>query len=75
MKNPNAGLYMDLGVAYGIKGNLPSALENFLKSIELNPSDAESWYNAGVTYYQMGNMAKANEYIGKSNQLKQQTNK
>jgi len=75
LKNPNAGLYMDLGVAYGIKGNLPSALENFLKSFELNPSDAESWYNAGVTYYQMGNMAKANEYIGKSNQLKQQTNK
>ncbi len=66
--NPN--LYLDLGVAHGMKGDLQSALSSFLKAIELNQNDPQSWINAGLTYQHLGDMQKASECFNRAEQLK-----
>lgn len=66
-----ASFFRDLGVAYGMSGNFQPALENFLKAIELDPNDFQTYFNAGLTYQQLGQMDKANFYINKSQELKQ----
>ncbi len=67
----DAGFYRDLGVAYGMSGKFEDALKNFLKAIELDPDDSQTYYNAGVTYQQLGDIKSANYYILKSNEVKQ----
>lgn len=67
----DAGFYRDLGVAYGMSGKFEDALKNFLKAIELDPDDSQTYYNAGVTYQQLGDIKSANYYISKSNEVKQ----
>lgn len=67
----NASFYRDLGVAYGMSGKFQPALESFLKAIELDPNDFMTFYNAGLTYQQLGDIEKANVYISKAAELKQ----
>ncbi len=67
----DAGFYRDLGVAYGMSGKFADALTNFLMAIELDPNDFQTYFNAGVTYQQLGDLKNANLYISKSNELKQ----
>jgi protein O-mannosyl-transferase len=69
--NKNAGFYKDLGVAYGMSGRLNDALTYFLKAIELDPSDHQTFFNAGVTYQQLGDTKNADFYISKSAELQQ----
>ncbi|NLA25292.1 MAG: tetratricopeptide repeat protein, partial [Bacteroidales bacterium] len=69
LNNPNHLLYLDMGVAYGMSGNLQKALESFERAVELNPNDAQAWINLGMTYQHMGNTQKASEFIVKGNQL------
>jgi hypothetical protein len=70
--NKDAGFYRDLGVAYGMTANYDLALTNFLKSIELDPNDFQTYFNVGVTYQQLGDLKNASFYISKSNEMKQQ---
>ncbi|MDD2634182.1 MAG: tetratricopeptide repeat protein [Bacteroidales bacterium] len=67
----NAAFYKDLGVAYGMKGYYNESLEYFHKAIELDPNDAQSYFNLGVTYQQLGDVQNANLYLQKSEELKQ----
>ncbi|PLX09098.1 MAG: hypothetical protein C0596_04680 [Marinilabiliales bacterium] len=71
--NKTPGFYKDLGVAYGMKGYYDKALDAFEKAIELDPNDPQTYFNAGVTYQQLGDMEKANEYLMKSEELKQKS--
>ena len=67
----NAGFYKDMGVAYGMSAKYQQALQYFLKAIELDPNDAQTYYNAGVTYQQLRDINNANLYLMKSEELKQ----
>ncbi|MFK7983806.1 MAG: tetratricopeptide repeat protein, partial [Saprospiraceae bacterium] len=44
-----------LGVAQGMSGNLPKAIELFKKSTELQPNSAAAWRNLGNGYMNAGN--------------------
>jgi Flp pilus assembly protein TadD len=65
----NAAFYKDLGVVCGMTGRFADALKYFLKAIELDPNDAQTYYNAGVTYQQLGDNKNAAAYISKSNEM------
>jgi len=67
----SSGFYKDIGVAYGMKGYFEQALKSFNKAIELDPNDAQTYFNAGVTYQQMGDKINADIYLSKSEELKQ----
>ena len=56
-------MYNNLGNAYGLMGNFPKALENFEKSIALDPENANALYNLGVTYGIMGDTLKADSIL------------
>ncbi|MDD3740424.1 MAG: tetratricopeptide repeat protein [Bacteroidales bacterium] len=68
----NASFYKDLGVVCGMTGRYKEALTYFLKAIELDPKDPQTYYNAGVTYQQLGDLNNAAAYISKSNELTNQ---
>ncbi len=59
----NADFYRDFGVAAGMNAKYQEALAAFLKAVELDPNDAQTYYNIGVTYQQLGDIPKANAYI------------
>lgn len=69
--NKNASFYKDLGVVYGMSSMYPEALNSFLKAIEYDPSDSQTYFNVGVTYQQLGDIQNANLYLSKSEELKQ----
>ncbi|HOZ30136.1 MAG TPA: tetratricopeptide repeat protein [Bacteroidales bacterium] len=68
----NASFYKDLGVVSGMTGKYSESLTYFLKAIELDPNDPQTYYNVGVTYQQLGDLNNAAAYISKSNEMKQQ---
>jgi len=65
----NAAFYKDLGVVCGMTGKYKDALTYFLKAIELDPNDPQTYYNAGVTYQQLGDTKNAAAYITKSQDM------
>ncbi|MDD4218481.1 MAG: tetratricopeptide repeat protein, partial [Bacteroidales bacterium] len=67
----SSGFYKDLGVAYGMKGLYNESLRYFHKAIELDPNDAQSYFNLGITYQQLEDVENANLYLQKSEELKQ----
>lgn len=61
--------FKDLGVAYGIKGELQKSLTYLKKALELNTNDKQLYINIGVTYQRLGNLKKADEFFKKANKL------
>jgi tetratricopeptide (TPR) repeat protein len=58
----DAGTHMNLGTAYQANGNLPKALENYKKSVQMAPNDpnmAEAYYYMGTVYEAMKQPALA----------------
>ena len=51
-----------LGIALKQKGNLREALEINLKTLEIDPKDAENHYNIGNTYKELGMPIKSEKY-------------
>ena len=67
---PNSSeAFKDLGVAYGIKGELENSLIYLNKALELNTNDKKLYINIGVTYQRLGNIKKANEFFNKANEV------
>lgn len=64
-----ADRYVNLGVAYGMSGNFPKALECFTKATQEDPTNPQSYVNMGITYSQMGDQQKAQAAIDKAKQL------
>ena len=58
-----------LGVANGVSGNAPKALQWFLKSVEVSPNNAHCWWDLGTAYQAMGDGAKSKEARAKAYQL------
>ncbi|MCX6257540.1 MAG: hypothetical protein NTW49_06570 [Bacteroidia bacterium] len=62
--NPSNGeAYNDLGMAWGMSGNLQKALENFQKAIGYKPNDKQFNYNLAITYQRLGDPQKAAYYF------------
>jgi tetratricopeptide (TPR) repeat protein len=61
----------DLGVARGMSGEYNQSIEWFNKALMLDPEDAETYINMGITYYHLGDRQKANQYFKKGEELKQ----
>lgn len=70
----NADFYKDFGVAAGMNGYYKQALESFLKALELEPADPQTYYNAAVTFQQLGDMKNAEFYMRKYIELSQKNN-
>jgi tetratricopeptide (TPR) repeat protein len=69
--NPeNKKVCKDLGVAYGISGQLNESVKWFEKAITIDPHDYDLYTNLGITYHRMGNIRKANEYFTKAREKK-----
>jgi superkiller protein 3 len=58
-----------MGNAYGKKENFNRAIECFEKAIEINPDDANVYYNLGLVYRVKGNNEKGIGYIQKAARL------
>lgn len=54
--------YLNLGVAYGIKGNYQKALEYFQKGLQKFPDNPNYYLNIAYTYEKMGNMSEKKKY-------------
>jgi protein O-mannosyl-transferase len=55
--------FRDFAVTYGLLQNYSEALNYFLKSLAKDPNDIQTYYNVAVTYMQLGNTEKSNEYF------------
>ena len=61
-------LYMQ-GRRYLDKGEYDPAIEAFYKEIAVNPTSAEAWRELGVTYYEKGDLTKAEDALKQANQI------
>jgi len=55
-------LYDNLGIAYGMKGDLDLAKEVLLEGISFNPNSGKLYLNLGITCDRMGEAALAKQY-------------
>lgn len=61
-------LYMQ-GRKHLDKGEYDPAIEAFYKEITANPTSAEAWRELGVTYYEKGDLTKAEDALKQANQI------
>ncbi len=62
--------YKDIGVAYGIAGDLNNALKYFLLAVETDKEDSDSYFYVATTYNNLGDKNNAQIYTNIGNQLK-----
>jgi tetratricopeptide (TPR) repeat protein len=67
-----ADRHINLGVAYGMSGNLLKAAENFEKAIPENLTNPQLYQNLVITYKNLGNDQKAQFYAQKGRSLQSQ---
>lgn len=65
-------LYMQ-GRRHLNKGEYDPAIEAFYKEIDANPTSAEAWRELGVTYYEKGNLTKAEDALKQANNIRPDT--
>lgn len=58
-----------LGVANGIAGNTPRAIELFSKNTQLQPDNARAWFDLASAYFNNQEIEKGNAAINKARQL------
>ncbi len=58
-----------MGVANGVMGNYPKALEIFYGQLKKNPQSADAYFNLYLTYMNMGDKVKADEQLQKAKQI------
>lgn len=62
-------IYGNLGAAYGSVNQHQKAIDNFMKVIEIEPSNAKAYLFIGYSYKSLGDEANGNAYIAKGKQL------
>ena len=66
----NSANYNNLGVVQKNSKKYEPAFLNLKKAIELNPEFADAYYNMGVLSASMNNLAEAEDYLRKADNLK-----
>jgi tetratricopeptide (TPR) repeat protein len=61
--------FLKRGLCYYFLLKYPEAMENFLKCIELNPTNSTAYYNISVIYNSQKDFAKAYQYALKAQSL------
>ena len=61
-----ANLYLELGTSYLIHGDYPLALKALLRSEKLDPTNASTENNLGLTYYVMQHFDQAEFHFKKA---------
>jgi tetratricopeptide (TPR) repeat protein len=62
-----------VGVEAYNSGQYPAAINEFQQAININPKDADAFYNLGATYYALGKQSKNQNYFQKAEQLYRQS--
>jgi Flp pilus assembly protein TadD len=65
----DATLYHNRAVAYGLAGDIDSAIADYTKAIEIEPSNASAYDNRGRAYAMKGEYARAAEDQTKADEL------
>jgi tetratricopeptide (TPR) repeat protein len=66
---PTAEVYKDLGAAYGFAKQYEKSIKMSENALAMDPGDADVLINIGTNYRELGNMAKANEYFRRAEQI------
>jgi Flp pilus assembly protein TadD len=61
--------YQLQGVVYGMKQDFTNASLAFENALKINPNDARSLFNYGITLNQMGDQSKAQQYLNRAYEL------
>jgi tetratricopeptide (TPR) repeat protein len=59
----------DLGVAYGMSGRFDSSIVFLKEAVRLDPYDAQSFLNLGVSLFNTGNQQEAQQYFKRAKEL------
>jgi Tfp pilus assembly protein PilF len=62
-------LYENLGIAYGMKGDLAQSREILLEGVKHNPNSAKLFLNLGITCRNMGESELADTYFSRAFKL------
>jgi len=65
----NEGIYLTKGAYLQKRGQIDDAIENYKKSLELNPDSAHAHYNLGLAYVIKKQHSVANEHAQKAYEL------
>ena len=57
------------GILYGMQGEFQEALDDFNKTIELDPGYSNAWHNRGLSHYQLNQHDLACEDWQKAKEL------
>ena len=69
-RNPkDAVAYHNRGDAYGLKGDIDSAISDYTKAIELNPNYAAAYNSRGRAYTRKGDYVRAVDDVTKAGEL------
>ena len=69
-RNPNdAATYHNRGVAYGLAGDIDSAIADYTRAIEIEPNNATAYENRGRAYASKGDFTHAVADVEKANEL------
>jgi arylsulfatase A-like enzyme/Flp pilus assembly protein TadD len=55
--------YNGRGAAYKFNGQVENAISDWKKTIEINPDYIDAYFNLGISYIELGEKAKALEYL------------
>jgi len=55
-----------LGVANGIQGKTQEAIQYFTRTTEIEPENADAWFNLGIAWYNAGNAEEGKKYEAKA---------
>ena len=61
--------WLNLSVCYGMSKNFDKCIESLNKVLEIDPNNPTALNNMALTYYQLGQKAKGDEYQAKVNAL------
>lgn len=69
ISNKTAEGYLQSGIACYQKGDLPQAISDLTKAIEINPNFAQAYYNRGIAYYSSNKFDEAIRDYDKSQSI------
>jgi tetratricopeptide (TPR) repeat protein len=70
-RKPNENEYMELGKFYFLNNKFDEAVKEFEMVLEINPQNAEAYYNIGLICEASNDLEKAKQMYAKALQIKE----